>query len=82
MGLIKNFNIKSEVAGVLQGDITIYVKYFGTYIVYGIVVVLNSKGCVIDFELFEENSEKEVVLNFKERETVKDALNNYVKRCN
>lgn len=73
MQLTRNIKILWEQGGVKQGEIEIFSNYTNNYEKFGIIFVYNEE-CLVDFTLYEHNTEKEITLSHKERKLILEEL--------
>lgn len=67
MQLIKSIKKLWEVGGVVQGEITLFSQHTFQDETYNFVMVEENNN-IVDITLYELESEKEVVLSYKDRE--------------
>ena len=73
------FKLKSECAGVLFGEILLYNKFKMLEEWYDIHIITDvADGCVVDFTLYEFNTDDEIMLSFQERENIFEQIENLV----
>lgn len=68
MKLVKSIKKIWEQGGVVQGEITLFSQHTFQDETYNFIMVEDLQGSVVDITLYEQDSEKEVVLSFKDRE--------------
>lgn len=73
MEITRNIKILWEQGGVKQGEIEIFSNYTNNYEKFGIVFVYDEE-CLVDFTLYEYDTDKEVTLSHKERKLILEEL--------
>lgn len=68
MQLVKSIKKFWEQGGVVQGEITLFSQHTFQDETYSFVMVEDLQGNVSDITLYELDSEKEVMLSYKDRE--------------